>query len=110
MPSPGRQARLLRLRMQHGRIAGLATEQRPRIQADTLHLQIAQQPVKRPLLLALGEERRMAHFYCYAAPQLCDEILQLAQALRPEASRQLQPQRCTAFTQWRQQAYKVLSG
>ena len=74
-----------------GRLTG-TTEQRPRIQTDALHSQIAQQPIELTLLFASGEKRRMAHFHCQRPRQLAQKLLQIRQAARPETGRQLQPE------------------
>lgn len=47
---------LLRLRMQHGRVARGATEQRARVEADTLHTAFVQQAVEQAFFLTLGKK------------------------------------------------------
>lgn len=48
---------LLRLRMQHGRVARGATEQRARVEADTLHTAFVQQAVEQAFFLTLGKKK-----------------------------------------------------
>lgn len=50
---------LLRLRMQHGRVARGATEQRARVEADTLHTAFVQQAVEQAFFLTLGKKARL---------------------------------------------------
>lgn len=106
-----RQARLLRLGVEHRRIVRTATEQRPRIQADALHATLAQVAVEQALVLAFVEERRVAYFHGNPSrTQLIEEIQQFAQALRGERRRQLQPQRADPFAKRRQQFEEVAGG
>ncbi len=99
---------LLRLCVQHGRIVRPAGKQRPRVQADTFYTAIQQQSVERPLLLALGKERRVSHLDGKATlGEGVEPGRQLAQPIRSETGRHLQPQRRDALTQRLQQIKEV---
>lgn len=90
---------LLRLRMQHGRVARGAAEQRPRVQADALHAAFVQQAVEQAFFFTLGEEGLVTHFHGHRQADLVEEVAKLAQARRAELGRQLQPVRRNALAQ-----------
>ncbi|MCY1180026.1 hypothetical protein D9M73_204540 [compost metagenome] len=70
-----------------------------------------QQAVERTFLVALGEKRLVAHFHGDSpGGEFVEPVGQLAQPLRAEAGRQLQPQRRNPVAQWRQQFEEVGGG
>ncbi|MCY1176281.1 hypothetical protein D9M73_165470 [compost metagenome] len=83
--------RLLRLRMQHGRVARGTTEQRTRIEADTLYTAFVQQAIEQAFFLTLGKKGLVAHFHSHGYGNLIEEVTKLTQPRRAELGRQLQP-------------------